>query len=507
MSKRNPNGLVSNDHETLSAAQLAGLVEQDHPRRPWLRWGLHLLLGLLLVVLMAPTILSKTTARDLILSKVIPKKAGKLTVDSMSVGWFSSLKLNGVQFVDANGETMLNVQEVTGSRSLLELIQSPTDIGSIVVTGPVVNLKLRPDGSNLEDTLVHFTSSAASNETTESETTYTSLISAHIQVIDAEIHAQEVSTQSTWNLTGVNVDAQLPNDPDAEWTVAADGALDGHPFDVALAAPLGKATNAWPLGPTGKATLRANALSLNPLRYVAYRSGQPIQQLQGTLTSNINANWAPNQQGSQPSMAASGLIRIENLVLASPELIGKDVLRLASAQLNTKVSLANNVATVEEGNFESDFGKAKLLTAMKLDSLADTKKLVESIRRQNLNTDGEIDLAALSRMLPNTLKIQDGIEIASGRISWSANSEVDVDGLTRWTGGLQTDDIKVLQSGQPIDWQFPLEVNFKAVDNQEELVVEDLTATSFFLPTRWDWTVAKGATPRSRGPRAIGLSA
>ena len=114
----------------------------------------------------------------------------------------------------------------------------------------------------------------------------------------------------------------------------------------------------------------------------------------------------------------------------------------------------------------------------------------DAIRRQQLKTQGQIDVAALARTLPNTLKIRDDIQIDSGRLTWNVQSQVNNVG-TRWTGELHTADVRILRDGQAVDWQFPLDVNFAAVDGKE-IVLETLAARSDFFSLVGNGTIHGG---------------
>lgn len=472
--------IMSKSSETNLDPRIEQLIREElKPRRRWLRWGMFLALGLILCLLLAPTILCRTPLRKVLLAQAIPQDAGSLAIDSMSVGWFSPLSVRGVRFADSAGDPLLITEEITGDRSLLALIRDSTNLGSIVISKPSVHLKLRKDGSNLEDVLNQFTSTLTSEHQAPAETSTTG-IRAHIKLVDAEVIATEAETQTIWKLQQVNAEAKVPLAADADWIVTASGVLDGQPFSADFASPLGLATADWPLGQTGKATVQAQALPLSPLRYAAQRSGQPIEQLQGSFTSNLTANWQPEANSPIPKLIAQGLVRTDNLVVASRELLGPDVLRLATAQLDTKMHIANNVATIEQGDLNSDYGTASLVTSVNLNSLSDPQAIIETIRRQQLSTSGELDVAALTRALPNTLKIRDDVQIASGRIAWSVASTPELGSASKWTGSLQTADVRVLRNGQAIDWQFPLEVRFQATDG-DDIQLDDVSVRSDFF--------------------------
>ena len=447
-------------------------------RRGWLFWLFVLFLGLIVLVLLAPTILTRTSARDWLLAKVIPSDTAVVSVRDMQVGWFSPMKIEGLRVLDAEGKPLAEVERIEGDRSLFSLANNSSDIGSLVVTDPTLHLQLRADGSNLEDTIAKLTSSE--EEPAEPESSEPSALAAHVRVVNAKVIAVDETTGTTWNVDDLNALAILPPTTSAEWIVETDGKLDGQPFAVKMKTPMGMANEKWPLGPTGEAQLAAEALPLAPLRYAALRSGQPVEELFGTLTVNAGANWAPESGADIPKLNAAANIRTDNLKLAAESLIGRDVLQLASANIETKASIAHDIVTLENCDLQSDFGTASLKTVANLTKLSDPNAIVQTLRNQQLQTMGQLDVAALARALPHTMKIRDDVHIASGRVGWNVQSQVAAGVPTRWTGAMQTADVKIVRDEQPIDWQFPLEVNFAVTDGQE-IELENVTARSDFF--------------------------
>lgn len=462
---------------TPSLDELTAMMHEVAPaqnrRRRVMVWCITLAAALLLLVLLVPTILTQTSVREYLLAKLIPADTAIVSMKSMSVGWFAPLEIEGLRVLDAQGLPLFEAERIAGDRSIIDFAKDYTEVGSIVVTAPVVHLSLRPDGSNFEDTIAKLAGE-------QNESTTSSSVAVQLKIVDARIIATEAGTKATWQIEQLNAEVKLPKPAEEDWQVSANGQLDGQPFSLESETPLGLATEAWPLGPTGSLALELDALSLAPLRYAALRAGLPIEQISGVLSLNVAINWLPDDVSAIPKLAATAEVRTENLQLVSTELLGRDVLRLANGRFRTKAQVAKDQLTLEQCDLESDFGRAALTTTASLSKLMDPAAMVEAIRQQQLNTSGQVDVAALARALPNTLKIRDDVQIASGRVTWSMQSQVASLTPTRWTGSLQTEDVQILRSGRPIDWKFPLEVNFSAIDGAE-IEIENVTARSDFF--------------------------
>ena len=472
-----------NTKTTATADQFDGVNQREPKKRRGLFfWGVIALIVILLVVLLAPTIVTRTSAREYLLAKAIPKDAASVSVQKMNAGWFTPVQIEGLQVLDAAGKPLVDVAKASCDRTLLQLAKDYTDLGNITVDSPTVHLSLRPDGSNLEDTLAKLTEEYATETTDETATT---MVAATIQVNDAQILAIEEATGAQWALQQFNATASLPKAAAAEWVVKADGNLNGKPFAIETATPLGLATEAWPLGPTGNLKIVANQLPLDPLRYAALRSGQPIEHLTGFFSANASATWTPTANGTQqnlPKLEANGAVRADHLQLAAESLIGKDVLQLAGVQVDLNAQLENDVLNLQQCTLQSDFGRANLQTAMSLSHLSDPNAIIAAVRKQRLQSSGQIDVAAVTRTLPNTLKIHDDVQVANGQLVWNIESvpNHDQQGQTRWSGKVETKEVQILRNQKPIEWEFPLTIDFAVLDGQE-IEVENVLAESDFF--------------------------
>lgn len=464
---------------------MAHFKDELRPRRRGVRfWSFALLALLVLLVIFAPTLLTRTSARDYLVAKLLPRETAIVTMRDLQIGWFTPLAVADLRVLDGSGQPLLEVDVIQGNRSLTDLILDAQNLGQIAVTNPTVHLQLRPDGSNLEDTLAKLAELSSSSDDASM------MAAIELSVTNARVAAVEMATGSKWTLDQVDVQVNMPADVSATWIAEASGMLNGKPFQLHLDTPLGQATNEWPLGPDGHLKMTADSVSLEPLRYAALRSGQPIEALDGSLSMNADASWKPVPSSKTPELTATAVVRTDDLQLVDKPLLGDDVLRLATVYLNIDASIVDSIVRLQKCDFRSDFGAATLSTVANVSEFGNPNAIIAAIRKQQLTTAGQIDVAALSRTLPNTMKIRDDVQLASGQFGWNIQSEVG-NAQTRWTGAFNTSNVKVLKAGKPIDWQFPLEVNFAATDGAE-ITLETLTARSDFFSLAGNGTLRQG---------------
>ena len=252
---------------------MAHFEVETKPRRRLFYWLLLPILVVVVLLLATPTIVTRTSLKDFLISKFLPADIASVSIGDMSFGWFAPLSIENLKITDGSNETLLEVPAINGERSLLELAKDWSDIGTVVVTSPTVHLALRPDGSNLEDTLNALMEEYPSGET-ETETT---AISANFKLVDGRVIATDLTSGETWKLEQLNTVATMPASIESDWIVEASGQLDGTPFAARMQTALGKATDVWPLGPSGSAALQTKALPLAPMRY-ARHSGRSADQ-------------------------------------------------------------------------------------------------------------------------------------------------------------------------------------------------------------------------------------
>ena len=448
---------------------------ERRPGRRWLLLGLAFVAAMLLLLLLAPTILTRPTVRDYLLAKFVPTEIGSVTLRRIHAGWFSTLALDGLKVIDWHGQPLLEVDRVEVNRSLLQLATRPTDLGKVVITEPTLHVALRPDGSNLEDLLARLAPQEASPTPEVPGEPLT--VNMVFEAVRGTILAHESATGSQWQLE-FDVEAEVPADLAQSWKAQLRGTFDGQPFLLVANSPMGQATESWPMGPQGSMQVEATDFSLQPLAYVAQRTGQPIEKIVGSLSIDGLVEWKPgaNTTSRFPELDAHADLKLNGLQVEAAALFGPDVLRVEATRLKAQGSMAQDNAVVEHCELHSDFGRASLSTTVSVSDLmnGDTHaEIVPWLRRQQLATEGLLDVAAIATALPHAMHLREDVQLQSGRVTWDIASEQR--GPVRWSGHIQTEDVAVLKTGQPMTWDLPLKVDFELTDGNE-LVLEQLTA-------------------------------
>ena len=116
----------------------------------------------------------------------------------------------------------------------------------------------------------------------------------------------------------------------------------------------------------------------------------------------------------------------------------------------------------------------------RLDLRSEATDWMAALRRHPYQMHGRLDLAQLARLLPQTLRIQEGIEVTSGLVELALSARLGAEGMV-WQARLATNDLQALHQGRPIAWPEPIRLSLDAHEGPKGLVLESLQCISEFL--------------------------
>ncbi len=190
-------------------AELGYVVRHLPPHRcaGGIRRKLLLFLVLVVVVVaLLPTIIAKTPLRNVLLSAAMPSNAVRVSIGGASLSWISGPTLSGVQINDAAGNTLLTADSISADRAPINLLLNSLDLGAIRINRPEILLKVRPDGSNLEDALQQLVVDLSKNAKPPSaKQSPGSQFAFALQLVDGTILAEDVATGRVCRIEGVNL--------------------------------------------------------------------------------------------------------------------------------------------------------------------------------------------------------------------------------------------------------------------------------------------------------------
>ena len=189
--------------------------------RHWKVGGICFLAVLVLVALL-PTILVHTPLLGIILRRAA-KVDGSLTFKSASIGWFTATSITGLAIRDAQGEPVIEAESIACDRTLLRLIFSSANLGTLKIDKPRLTAKFSREGSNLETVFARWAAAPSSSSKPAK-----SSVDLTLEIADGEATIADQDTQQSWHVTNLQFALDLSRRLAWPTRIEATAALDDH---------------------------------------------------------------------------------------------------------------------------------------------------------------------------------------------------------------------------------------------------------------------------------------
>jgi len=468
-------------------------VDEQPVRKPrWRRRALAVLATVVVLVGLAPWIVAHTPLCNVVANALLADGQGHIDVDSASLGWFSPIELTNVDWHDREGERMLLVPKLTVSRSLGQMALDPAELGTVRIEQPELSVRLRTDGSNVEDVLAPWLEPTE----TESDAGGSTRANVAVQVIDAKVTIHDTPAERTWHIDPLSVvyDTSYAESATGKSSAATNSTTNvsqGRSAGLSLAAtvlPGGGAVGPesgtlelkWSSQADGTENVSVNSRAL-PLAVCETLLARwtPMSHLQGRLNSQLQAAWqdeqADERSRSLRTLSVAGRTTIDQLVLAGADW-GDEQLRLARLDVPCQLQWSGDTLRIDQLDVTCDVGR---LAASGAFNMAGFRAGGTAAAQPAFQLTGSLDLAKIARMVPGVVNIRPGTTLTSGvaEVSLAARPQ---DGQQLWQATLVTRDLAATHEGQPIRWDEPIRFEL-AARQADSLVVDRLKCQSDFL--------------------------
>jgi len=422
-------------------------------------------------VALLPLIVAKTSLRNTLLSKAVPGGAVQITAAGASLSWIRGPSLSDIEVVDATGGRLMAAQRISIDRAPGSLLLNSHDLGVIEIARPTIYLKVRPDGSNLEDALEAIVKALSPEAATSADSGAATPTAFAINIVEGTIMIDDVATSQQWRIEGVNVQydnrgamggfgrgvlaGQIVRLPHAESPVSAGG------FSVS-----------WQPALEGRnqMALQVEGVSLSIVEPWARRFAG-ASELGGTLSGQGTATWSNPASGSVPSdLVTSGTLAIDRLDATAPAWQG-DRIKLMRVELPWQVTSQQGGWTIENLQVRCDVGQVAVRGRVDSNLTA---------AQHNLELRGAIDVARLAAMLPHAMRIREGTSITSGTIELAGQYQPH-EGGQLITGSVRTAQLAGTNAGRAVRWDQPVNANFALRRATGVLQLDSLRCDSQFL--------------------------
>ena len=448
-------------------------------------WGGLLLVGAAIAA--APFLAAWGPIRDWALRHALPPHAGSLACDQVDLRWLGSQTLAGVTLRDAQGDPLLTVERIEVPRSLLRLVCGSRDLGAVAATRPALLLRLRHDGSNLEDFLATLRSDRfAGPLDAATDAPAPPVWRADLTVHDGRVAASELPTGRRWQLIGVV--GELAGRAEAfgrrgKWQAVLEA--EAAPGQGALA---GNLRLGWEADEAGRlvASLVGDRVPLAPASGWLQRQARGAR-LEGLASVDLRCERAA-PTAAAPTAAATtadaatwtvaGNLDVSAASLTFDAWQG-DVLQCVDGRLQLEGTGDRQGAwEFAECRLETPWAEITWQGRWELGrGFAAPRGLLTgaALPRHDAFLAARLDLAQLAQMIPHALGLREGVRIDAGTAEASFAS-APASGRRRWTAAVQLAHLLGSDAERPIRWEQPLEARAEWVGGPGEATLERAAA-------------------------------
>ena len=427
------------------------------------------------VLFFLPAILLNSPLKQTAINYATADIEGTVQVGGISAGWFSPIEINDLVIKATDGTDVVSVSSIQTSKNLIGLA-SGSDYGTIKVVQPTIDLKIRPDGSNLEDVLVNFLAPAPEAQpNSENKNASSSLPKVRLEIVEGVARMQCDTLEKTGLIEKINsviecMNGDAPLVANAQMTCS----MDQQVGNVTLAAVADNGQQEF-TGKSFAAQFKTEQLPVASLVPVLTRALGPVNAA-GTIDSDGAITF--DTTSNEIALNISNFTANE-IAFVAPELIGQDQFVARSIQAAGELQANSMLVYANQFRAESEFARLNAngkFDVEQLMELANGGKLPDT----GFQLDAAIDLAQVTAMLPETTHMRDGVKMNSGVLQVTANTRNEGD-AQRMVVNAETANVNFVVDGQNIVWNKPLRIVGVAGTNNGQLMLEDFQLQSDFL--------------------------
>ncbi len=371
------------------------------------RWILMLspafiVLVIALIIIIIPLYLSSENGRRMIIARVNNAIDGKMDFTDLSVGWFKGIKVEDFSFNDEAGEISVRAAEISTEPHYGSIIKGNMSFGQTTIDKPRIEINIK----DLKDKKITSTSEPKSVSVKSKNIA----LAMDLNVKDGSFKITDPKLKSV-EVTQINSKVSLRplgQKSSFEMFMAIEGT--GKPATLQANGQVKTAKTGWSLkGTTGDLAVEVNDLDLGSLEAFLALAGVEIQA--GGI---VNGNMKGQIINGKIDNLDTG-INAKDLDISGAVLKG-DRIRTNNLDINAKLNQKNELINIDNLQVKSDWASVTAGGSVPT-SFGSFSDLLKSDSGYNIKGTFDCDLPAVMSQLPNTLKMQEGTTITSGRLN------------------------------------------------------------------------------------------
>jgi hypothetical protein len=468
--RRKRKSRIPQDTDALSGSR-ANEVHRRSRKQPLKVFGKTLgvlLLLLAIAVWFLPTIVVSTPLKQLLIDQALSDFDGRVTVDSITCGWLTETQLTNVVATDRQGQVLLRMESLQIDKSLMDLIRG-NDLGTLQITRPAVDLRLRSDGSNLEDAI------AGMLQRQDEDRPVPAMV---LSVVEGAVDVTDVTTGHQYRLEGIDgrigiaQPHQPPLDLDIGCQVSDGGTGDRGSFRARATIDAGGERLVFR---DGTMVLNTDNLPVAVAGPFITRWVEPVA-MAGTISGGVQTSWSDAGATLQVQVESA---EVKRFLLDAPQRLGQDRIRLEQTRLQGQLLVTPEMLKADQLVWQSEIGSLQADGQLNWEQLAAIGGA--SIPANNFQADGTVDVAAVAAMLPNLIPWQSDLQVESGTVRFQASSRVEGTDR-RLVVNVESTGLTARRGTQRLNWDKPARVVAAVRQTSDNAVsLESLNCQTSFL--------------------------
>ncbi len=423
-----------------------------------------MLVLLVAAVFLAPTIIARTSLRNSLLSSAL-ELDGSISLGALSLGWFSSIVVDDLELRDREDRVLVEVAQIRTDKSLLGLLFSAGDIGVVYLDQPKLHVICHEQDTNLE---------RAFAKAIERDADAKAAIDLRIQ--NGTVEIDDVPAARAFRVEALNVSCAIADSQQPIVLAASGNLLDGKnagKFDVQLETR--RSADGKNALESGKVVSECSRLPLELSAPVLRRTVDGAN-LAGRLSTRLNGAWGKLAEAGEASIQGETVITSLSF---QADAIGHDTIRLEKVEMPCHLVQQGETVEIESLGVKCELGSFELTGRAKMEDLTAEDRL-RALTHSTYKVNGELDLVALSKVLPETLRIREGTEITSGTVRMAMTGGHE-DDASVWSGQIDASRLGATSGGKALVWENPLAIDFAARQSKSGILIDRAECTSSFL--------------------------
>ena len=418
-----------------------------------------------------PWIAGTPPARRLLFSAAKSAVAGgEIDFKDVELSWLGPTRVHGLSLTDRNGKTLVKAGRASLDRGLLALLRDRNDLGTLTIEGGVLDVERRADGSiDLIDLLSPARPGKIPDPAAAPSPKSPTTVGLTVRVVEGWVRFKTPELPEAFTAHKADVEIRLPAK-----------AVEKLSWKVRLAKPEGGA-GGESLGVDGEFDL--NAAGAPDLSVVVKGERWPLVVRAGGVDSRVKLDGAFKASRAGGRWASSGDAKLLDFRASGPSLAGD---RPALDVLNA----AWDVAETEGAWSVRKLGLVCPVGAISANgSVATGPDGVAPDAR----IEGRVDLAALAKQIPHTMRLRDGLTLERGSVRLAAQVRTDAaTGARSASVEANVSDVDARNASHAFTLRDPATLNAKASRTANGFTVEGVEVKTPFLTLSGSGDLEKG---------------